>query len=268
MGVADGFPAMGDLVFIGLGLFDEKDISVKGIEAARAADAVFAEFYTSSLRGTTVETLQLTVGKPIRVLSRKDVEQGTEILEAARHGTAALLVPGDPMAATTHVELRMRAHEAGIRSRIVHGASIVSAAAGLLGLQSYKFGRATTVPFTDEKFRPASPLEVIDENRKRGLHTLVLLDLTEGGEFLTASEAIRYLLDVAKEKKSKAFTADTLVCAIGRAGSDAPRVVARRAGDLVAIDLGRPLHCLVVPGELHFMEKEALVKLAGAPKDL
>jgi len=109
---------------------------------------------------------------------------------------------------------------------------------------------------------------VIDENRKRGLHTLVLLDLKEGGEFLTAGEAIRYLLDVANEKKSKAFTADTLVCAIGRAGSDAPRVVARRAGDLVAIDLGRPLHCLVVPGELHFMEKEALVKLAGDPKDL
>ena len=33
-------------------------------------------------------------------------------------------------------------------------------------------------------------------------------------------------------------------------------------------DVGRPLHCLVIPGERHFMEKEALVKLAGAPKDL
>ena len=172
------------------------------------------------------------------------------------------------MAATTHVEIRLRANEEGIRTRIVHGPSIVSAAAGLLGLQSYKFGRATTVPFTDEKFRPASPLEVIEENRARGLHTLVLLDLKEGGEFLTAPEAVRYLLDVAKEKRSKAFTEDTLVCALGQAGSDSPRIVAARAGDLRKRDLGRPLHCLVIPGELHFMEKEALVKLAGAPKEI
>ena len=263
-----GSPAMGELVFVGLGLFDEKDITVKGLEAARVADTVFAEFYTSSLRGTTLETLQLTVGKPILVLSRADVEEGSKVLEAARHGTVVLLVPGDPMAATTHVELRLRAREAGIRTRIVHGPSIVSAAAGLLGLQSYKFGRATTVPFTDDKFRPTSPLEVIEENRARGLHTLVLLDLKEGGSFLSAPEAIRYLLDLAKERKSKAFTPDTLVCVLGQAGSDSPRILAGKAGDLAARDLGPPLHCLVIPGELHFMEKEALVALAGAPKDL
>ena len=259
---------MGELVFVGLGLFDEKDITLKGLEAARAADIVFAEFYTSSLRGTTVETLRLMVGKPIRALSRKDLEQGFEVIEAARQGTAVLLVPGDPMAATTHVELRLRAHEAGIRTRIVHGPSIVSAAAGLLGLQSYKFGRATTVPFTHDKFRPASPLEVIEENLERGLHTLVLLDLREGGEFLTAPEAARYLLELAKERKSAALTDDTLMCALGQVGSDRPRIWTGRAGDLLVRDLGRPLHCIVVPGKLHFLEAEALVKLAGAPADL
>jgi len=259
---------MGELVFIGLGLFDEKDITVKGLETARTADSVFAEFYTSNLRGTTLETLRLMVGKPIRILSRKDLEQGSDVLEAARHGTVALLVPGDPMAATTHVELRLRANEEGIRTRIIHGPSIVSAAAGLLGLQSYKFGRATTVPFTDDRFRPASPLEVIEENRTRGLHTLVLLDIKEGGGFLTAAEAIRYLLGLAKERKSNAFTPDTLVCVLGQAGSESPQVVAGKAGALAARDVGRPLQCVVIPGELHFMEKEALVKLAGAPKDL
>jgi len=254
---------MGELVFVGLGLFDEKDITLKGLDAARAADAVFAEFYTSSLRGTTLATLQLLIGKPIKLLTRKDVEQGSEVLNAARRGTVVLLVPGDPMAATTHVELRLRAREAGIETRIVHGPSIVSAAAGLLGLQSYKFGRATTVPFTDDAFRPASPLEVIEDNRKRGLHTLVLLDIKEGGEFLTAGKAIEYLLELAANKRSDAFTPDTLVCALGQVGSDRPRIAAGRAKDLVTRDLGRPLHCVVVPGELHFLEKEALVKFAG-----
>ena len=49
--------SVGELLFIGLGLFDEKDITLKGLEAARDADIVFAEFYTSSLRGTTRETM-------------------------------------------------------------------------------------------------------------------------------------------------------------------------------------------------------------------
>lgn len=172
------------------------------------------------------------------------------------------------MAATTHVELRLRAHDAGIATRIVHGPSIATAAAGLLGLQSYKFGRATTVPFAAAGFRPVSPLDVISENRKRGLHTLVLLDLKEGGEFLTAQEALRYLLDLARERGIDAIAEDTLACVISQAGSEKPTVTAGRVKDLIARDLGPPLHCIVVPGELHFLEKEALVKLAGAPADL
>jgi len=259
---------MGELAFVGLGLFDERDITVKGLEAARSADVVFAEFYTSSLRGTTIEALQRLIGRTIRVLTRQDLEQGSEVIEAARQRKVVLLVPGDPMAATTHVELRLRAHDAGIPTRIVHGPSIATAAAGLLGLQSYKFGRATTVPFPAAGFRPASPLDVISENRKRGLHTLVLLDLKESGEFLTAQEALRYLLDTAREKGSDVLSEDTLACVISQAGSGTPTVTAGRVKDLVTRDLGPPLHCIVVPGELHFLEKEALVKLAGAPADL
>ena len=37
---------------------------------------------------------------------------------------------------------------------------------------------------------------------------------------------------------------------------------------LAARDLGPPPHCIVVPGSLHFLEKEALVAFAGAPQDL
>jgi diphthine synthase len=259
---------MGELAFVGLGLFDEKDITLKGLEAARAADVVFVEFYTSALRGTTREALEHLIGKPITVLSRQDLEQGSQVIEAARHEAVALLVPGDPMTATTHVELRLRARQAGIPTRIVHGPSIVTAAAGLLGLQSYKFGRATTVPFAAAGFRPASPLDVISENRKRGLHTLVLLDLKEGGDFLTAQEALRYLLELSRERGTDALTEDTLACVLSQVGSDRPTVTAGRVRDLLSRDLGPPLHCIVVPGELHFMEREALIALAGAPADL
>ena len=38
---------------IGLGLFDEKDISLKGLEALKEVDKVYAEFFTSHLFGSS-----------------------------------------------------------------------------------------------------------------------------------------------------------------------------------------------------------------------
>ncbi len=38
--------------------------------------------------------------------------------------------------------------------------------------------------------------------------------------------------------------------------------------DLLERDLGAPLQSLILPGKLHFMEAEALVDFAGAPKEI
>jgi diphthine synthase len=197
------------------------------------------------------------------VLRREEVESGVVLLREAATKRVGFLVPGDPMMATTHVDLRMRAETAGIRTRIVHGPSIMTAAIGLTGLQAYKFGRTTTVPIPEAGFRPTSPVDVIAANRAMGLHTLVLLDLKEDGRFLTAYEAIRYLLEVGGER----FPPRILVCAIGGAGSPSPVVKADQAQRLASSNLGPPLHCLIVPGTLHFAEREALARLAGAPED-
>ncbi len=254
---------MGELIFIGLGLYDERDMSLHGLDEARACDTLFAEFYTSALRGTTAEKLAAMIGKPLTVLHREDVESGAVLLKHAAVERVGFLVPGDPMMATTHVDLRLRAHEAGIPTRIVHGSSVITAAIGLLGLQEYKFGRTTTVPIPEAGFRPASPVEVIAANREAGLHTLVLLDLKEDGRFLTANEALRYLMEMGGAN----FPRTALVCVVGGAGSSNPVVRADCAERLAAADLGPPLHSLVVPGTLHFAEREALLRFAGAPPD-
>ena len=254
---------MGELVFVGLGLYDERDMSLRALDEARACDVLFAEFYTSALRGTTVERLAALIGKPVAVLRREDVESGSVLLQQAAAKRVGFLVPGDPMMATTHVDLRLRAAKAGIPTRIVHGSSIFTAAIGLLGLQAYKFGRTTTIPIPEKGFRPTSPVDVIAANRAAGLHTLVLLDLKEDGRFLTADEALRYLVEIGGSK----FSPSTLACVVGGAGSPNPVVRADRAERLLAADLGPPLHCLVVPGTLHFAEREALRLLAGAPED-
>jgi diphthine synthase len=259
---------MGELTFIGLGLHDEKGVTLRGLEDARAADVVFAELYTSTLAGASLESIERLVGRKIRLLDRADVEDGRAILDAAAGQRVAFLVGGDPMAATTHVDLRLRAAAAGIPTRIVHGASILTAAAGVLGLQIYKFGRTTTVPFPSAGFGPTSPLETILENHRMGLHSLVLLDLREDGTFLPAGDAVALLLQMAAKVGTAELGPRTFACALSRVGSRDGRAAAGPLGDLPARDLGRPPHCLVVPGNLHFLEKEALIVFAGAPRDL
>src|SRR5690606_3857182 len=115
------------LTFIGLGLFDEYDISLKGLEAIREADLVYAEFYTSCLMGTNLEKMEKLYGKKIFLLSREDVEQYPDWLNEARDRKLCFLTGGDTMVSTTHVDLRLRAEKLGIETRLIHGASIASA---------------------------------------------------------------------------------------------------------------------------------------------
>ncbi|UCD93118.1 MAG: diphthine synthase [Methanobacteriota archaeon] len=260
--------AMGLLVFIGLGLHDEDDITVKGLEQARECDILFTEFYTSHMREGVKEELEKKIGKEIIVLSREDVEAGDIILLEAKERTVGFLVPGDAMSATTHVDLRIRAEKDGIRTRIIHGVSIVTVATGLLGLQSYKFGRTTTLPFRQKGYFPTSPYDVIKRNKDIGLHTLVLLDLKESGETMSVREAIDYLMRLETTKKEGVVTKESVVCALGDVGSDNPEVVCDRMEKLAAKKFESQIFCLVLPAELHFMEKEALQVLAGAPEDM
>ncbi len=143
------------LTFVGLGLFDlGGDISVKGLEYVRSADAVFLEAYTSRLMGTDVGAMEAFFGKEIRVLGREDVEQNPprDILDRAAAGRVAFLTGGgDPMVSTTHADLRLRAAAAGgIETSIIHASSISSAVSGLSGLQNYRFGKSCSVPFPRE----------------------------------------------------------------------------------------------------------------------
>ncbi len=255
---------MGELVFIGLGLHDEKGVTIRGLEEARSADVVFAELYTSGLAGASLEAVERLIGQPIRKISRTEVEDGTLILKTAATQRVAFLVVGDPMAATTHVDLRLRAAKAGIPTRIVHGVSILTAAAGALGLQAYKFGRTTTVPWPRPGFAPTSPLEAILENGRSGLHTLVLLDVGEDGTFLPPRDAIASLLRMAADLRVDAFGPKTLGCVLGRVGSPDAVALAGPLESLLRRDPGPPPHSIVIPGALHFLEKEALAVFAGS----
>jgi len=170
------------LTFVGLGLYGEKDITLKGLEAIRDADVVYAELYTTPSGGKRVEKMEEAYGKLIAVLERRGVEEKAEkgILKLAKHQKVVLLCGGDAMIATTHVDLQLRAIDMGIETRIIHAPSISSAVAGLCGLQSYKFGKSATIapPYGKKGIISAVPYDTIKANKERGLHTLLYLDVS------------------------------------------------------------------------------------------
>jgi len=258
-----------ELVFVGLGLHNEKGISLQGIEETKTADYIFLELYTNFFPDFSTKRFEAIIGKKVRVLSRHELEEenGELILNAAEKGKTVFLVPGDPLIATTHVTLRIEAEKRGVKTRIVHGASVISAIIGLSGLQNYKFGKTVTIPFP-ENFSE-TPYNVIAQNKKLGLHTLCLLDLkVDEKRFLSINKALTLLLGIEQKRKKGIVTPSTVAVGVARAGSNAPTLKADYIKELLKYDFGGPPQSLIFLGDLHFMETEALVTLAGAPQTL
>ncbi|CAD7976988.1 unnamed protein product [Amoebophrya sp. A25] len=124
-------------------------------------------------------------GKPIRLADRSLVESAAEMLRCVEKDgqRVAFLVVGDPLCATTHTDLILRCREKKIPTEVVHNASIMNAVSSC-GLQLYRFGEVCTslqqqvsLPFWTARWKPESFFDKIEDNRKRGCHTLCLLDI-------------------------------------------------------------------------------------------
>jgi diphthine synthase len=252
---------MGELVFVGAGLGDERDLPPRSLEALRECARLFAEEYTSELATGTLGRLETILGRPIERIGRAELEAERTVLDAlAVASKVALLVAGDPFVATTHVHLRVAAEKAGHRWRYLPGPSVLTAAVSLLGLMHYRFGRVVSLPFADPGFDPVSPFEAIGRNRAADSHTLVLLDLrpTER-RYLGAADALaRFDAERSAVARVDASTEFGVVARVGR--PDAAAWWGSRTA-LAGTEFGSPLHALIVPApELHFQEREAVAR--------
>ncbi|WP_292461257.1 diphthine synthase [Methanothermococcus sp.] len=247
------------LILAGLGLYDEKDMTLKTLEYVKKVDKIYAEFYTAVLTGTTIEKIEETIGKEIIVLDREKVEYETEkLINESKDKDIMFLTAGDPMVATTHVDIAVEAKKKGIEVIIINAPSIYSAV-GITGLQLYKFGKTTSIVFPEPNYFPETPYDVIKENLKMGYHTLCLLDIhADKNRFMTANEGLEILLKIEEKRKEYILNEDTKVVVVARAGSLKPKIVYGKIKDLVNYDFGKPLHCIIIPGKLHFMEEDAL----------
>jgi len=248
------------LTLIGLGLWDEFDISLKTMLRIKKADRVYVELYTSKWYGD-LKRFEKIIGKEVEILERKDLEEKSDkILEEAKDKDLVIFVPGDPLIATTHVSLLSNAKKMGIDVEVIHNASIYSAI-GETGLHVYKFGATVTIPFLEKtnEFLPFSIYEKIKENKRSDLHTLILLDvISEEKKYMSPNQGMKILLKTEEAMRKKTFTEDTEVVVFARAGSKEPMIVYGKIKDMINEDFGDPPFVIIVPGKLHFTEKEYL----------
>ena len=223
------------LYMIGLGLSDEKDISVKGLEAVKGSAKVYLEKYTAVLMCEKAK-LEEFFGREVIEADREFVESGCDgMIEEAKTKQVSFLVVGDPYCATTHSDLYLRCIKEGVQVHVIHNASIVSAM-GCCGMQVYRFGEIISIPFFTETWKPYSFYDKIKGNRERGLHTLCLLDikvkeptmesLAKGKpvymppRFMKTDCAAQQLLETVKAVEGDSFNEDTPCIGLARIGTD------------------------------------------------
>jgi len=233
------------LHLIGIGLNDEKDITVKGLEIVKNCEYIYLEYYTSKLN-CPLENLEKLYGKKISIADRELVEKNAgEILNKAKEKDVAFLVIGDVFGATTHIDILIRAKESGIKTNIIHNTSVLTAV-GETGLELYKFGKVTSIPFENKDVK--TPIDVFYLNFKNNMHTLFLLDLDpKNNRFMKIEDAVTFLINNGIDEN---------ILAIGCAGLGNPNQVLKsgKLKELANFDIYP--QCLIIPSNLHFIEEE------------
>ncbi|MDP7001462.1 MAG: diphthine synthase [Candidatus Poseidoniaceae archaeon] len=282
------------LFLIGTGVGSATNMSLAGVKMASHSTHRFLENYTSMLDQSSLDCLVELVGD-ITTLQRNDIENPKMLLDLAKTSTVSLLVIGDPLQATTHVDLLLRCHDEKIPIQVIHATSVTTLVTGGLGLQNYRFGRQVTLAFPHGDYLPTSPIELLCESLYLGNHVLVLFDLdpTSSGDVapqpMTPEQAVLTLEMMAAKLKHdlpphldesildnddirgrmKARATNQLLAQPIRdwqgilctdLGTSSQRLRRGALGKLAELSGGK-IHCLVMPAELHDMELEAVEKL-------
>jgi diphthine synthase len=272
------------LVLIGIGMGSIDGMTVEAVHRMKDADFRFLEAYTAKWLDEDVERLENLVG-PIKPIMRPGVENPEEILALAKESIVALLVIGDPLQATTHVDLQLQARDEGINCHVVHGISITTLVTGAVGLSNYRFGRQTTLTYPYGDWIVTSPLEVVALNRALNMHTLVLFDLDPTGsgtgnqkpmQPIDAINSIRLMADklistieeieggdnlaALKMDGCKLLLAeiDSIKCVLcSDMGTSRQMINYGTLDELVTVNEGG-LHCMIIPAIESDVEKMAL----------
>ncbi len=180
--------------------------------------------------------------------------------------------------ATTHTDLALRARELTIPVRCIHNASILSAI-GATGLQLYNFGQTVSMVFFTKTWKPSSFYDRLKENCQIGLHTLILLDIKvkeqslenlargrkifEPPRFMTVAQCASQILETEKSRGEGICGPQSLAIGVARVGAGDQRMATGTLEQLSSIELGSPLHSLVLLGRrTHDLERDFVREFA------
>jgi len=255
------------LSFVGLGLGSMEYLTRGAEEALLSSEKVYLDTYTGYLSSELEAFLRSQLGERLIHADRKKLEDGLhEIVDEAREKEIVIATAGDPFIATTHISILIEAVKKGVSVRLIHGVSIMSAAASYSGLSAYKFGKAVTIPRDASDQVLEGVYQVIAQNQEHGLHSLVLLDTADGG--LGAGEAAEYLLRTEEKIGHGVFKNDRIVVVLANVGLRTAQKMCHTLGELAMISLPPPPHVLIFPGDLNFVEREALKLIAYCDKEM
>jgi diphthine synthase len=236
------------LYLIGLGL-NLDSLSKEASEALNKVKKIYLEDYTVDFP-YLYEELEKSMGKKLFRLGRKDVESDFLINEAKKQDIA-LLIYGSPLFATTHLTLILDAKKQKVKVSVLFNASVFDAIS-LSGLQLYKFGKIASMPAWQKSFTPTSFLDIVKENISIKAHSLILIDIG-----LAFDKALEQLESASKDKDI--ILGKIVVCS--SLGTKNQNIFYDSLDNLRKIKKVDLPFCLIIPGELHFMEKEALESL-------
>ena len=262
------------LNLIGLGIGNEKDITMNGFDAIQTSDEIYLEHYTSIIKDANIETLKNFYKKDIKLASRDLVEKEIEnIIQEAKTKNISFLIVGDVFSATTHMDLMLRAKELGTKVNIFNNASILNAI-GNIGLELYKFGKTTSMVFFEENWKPKNVYDILKQNKSIQAHTLILLDikiaepsledlkkgLTKASKprFMTVNQALQQLIELEETYKENLISKETLAIGVARLNSKSEFIKTGTIKELLSTDFGDPIHCLIIPDKMHFIEEDAI----------
>ena len=256
------------LVFVGLGIYDKPGIPMSAISDIIKCRRVLLDSYTSPINEELVAEIKKTLGRDIELADRSLLEDPVRVVDMARNGGVAILVPGDVFVATTHETLRQEAARRGVEVRTWFSSSIVNAALEYLGLHVYKIGFVGTIV----RGGPSAASRVyfgVSRALLNGQHSVVLLEYNASeGYHVSPNEALRTMLEAEKTWGMSTFNPDRVVIIVSRLGWRTQQVDVTTVNEALEKSYGDPPHTIVVPGKLHYTERESLAVLFNADTGL
>ncbi|MBT4870418.1 MAG: diphthine synthase [Candidatus Diapherotrites archaeon] len=249
------------LYLVGIGL-KPSHLTLEALDILKTCDQVFLESYTSEYAEGLNEELEKMIEKKFLVLGRVGVEQQFEsAMLSAKKNDIALMIFGNALTATTHLQVLLDAKEAGIKYKVIPGISITNMVAES-GLDEYKFGRTITLCYHEKGFEPESFYDQLLENQKIGLHTLALLDIKKDEKperLMNCVEGIE-ILEKIKNKREDSYEFE-YVALLGMSNEKQKMIVGK--DNIIKSKEIKELYpqSLIITGKTNEKEREALEKL-------